>query len=94
MIGDHSAEEPRFDSIGNFRGVRLRNSPSEADRVKGLVRVVEFNEGGDTGGVGSSIGLVVGVEATVEAGARVQERSQGWWVGGEWVQAQRQGDGG
>ena len=87
MVGDYSAQESRLDSVSNFRGVWLGDSTSEADGVEGLVGVIEFDKAGDTGGVGSSKGFVEGVETTVEAGARVQERSQGWWVGGEWGQA-------
>ena len=94
MVGDHSAKETRLDRVSDLRGIRVGNSSSQANRIEGMVGIVEFNEAGDTGGVGRSKGFVVGVEATVEAGARIQKGCQGGWVGGEWWQAQGEGDGG
>ena len=94
VVGDHGSKETGPDGVGNFGGVRVGNGPSEADWVKGLMRVIEFNEAEDTGGILSSKGFVEGVQPTVEACTSVKQGGEGRWVGWKGGQAKRKSEGG
>ena len=83
VVGDDGTEEAGLDGLGDLRRVGMRDSSSEADGVKGLSGVVELSEADNTVRVLCSKGFVVGVEATVEAGASVEKGGQGGCCGGK-----------
>jgi hypothetical protein len=75
MVGDHCAEEAVVWEGRIVTGVG--DGAGQADGFKGGGGVVELDEGFDAVGVGSGKGSVEGVEATVEAGAGVEQDRQG-----------------
>eukprot|EP00977_Amphora_coffeiformis_P027893 scaffold34657_cov110-Amphora_coffeaeformis.AAC.1 len=75
MVGDHGTEEAVVWEGRIIAGVG--DGAGQADGFKGGGGVVELDEGFDAVGVGSGEGSVEGVEATVEAGAGVEQDRQG-----------------
>eukprot|EP00977_Amphora_coffeiformis_P023978 scaffold14878_cov115-Amphora_coffeaeformis.AAC.1 len=75
MVGDYCAEEAVVWEGRIVAGVG--DGAGQADGFKGGGGVVELDEGFNAVGVGSGKGSVEGVEATVEAGAGVEQDRQG-----------------
>ena len=67
--------------VGCVKVVDITKCASEANGFKGLIGVIKVDEAMDTRRVGSSELFMEGVESAVEAGARVEQSSEGG-VGG------------
>lgn len=73
VVRDDGSKLAMGNGFGDVGGVRVSDSTSEADRLEGCIRIIEFDKVGHTGRILGGECLVVGVHAAVESSTGVQE---------------------